>query len=217
MDRHSSSLEIVQAERLLSEFFERSDVGLAVFDESLRFQMVNPYLAATNRTSIESHIGKHVREILGGVGLQIEPAIKQVLATREPILNRELVGALPNRPDGGHWIDTLFPIADSNGNPKQVGVVVVELSHNLQLQGRESHISSPETVLRSWKDIARYVGTCIKTVQRWEMEYEFPVRRIEPKKGSVVFAFQREVEEWLRRRGQLQCHLRPHNKGSERH
>ena len=164
MDRHSSSLEIVQAERLLSEFFERSDVGLAVFDESLRFQMVNPYLAATNRTSIESHIGKHVREILGGVGLQIEPAIKQVLATREPIVNWELVGALPNRPDGGHWIDTLFPIADSSGNPRQVGVVVVELSHNLQLQGRESHIASPETVLRSWKDIARYVGTCIKTV-----------------------------------------------------
>ena len=197
MDRRNSSLDISQAERLLSEFFKRSIVGLAVLDESLSYQMINPYLAASNRTSVESHLGKHVREILGDVGLQVEPAIKRVFSTAEPVLNFELAGALPTRPEGGHWIDTLFPIADSNGKVKQVCVVVVELAKTIQLQAMQGHPSHPETVLRSWKDIAHYVGTCVKTVQRWERAYEFPVRRVEPNKGSVVFAFQNEVDDWL--------------------
>lgn len=219
MRRRSSSLEIAQAERLLSEFFKRSNIGLAIFDESLSYQMVNPYLATLNRTSVQSHLGKHVREILGNVGLQLEPAIKRVFATAEPILNCELAGALPTRPEGGRWIDTLFPIVDSSGKVKQVGAVVVELAKNAQLRAMHSDPSYPETVLRSWKDIACYVGTCVKTVQRWEKTSAFPVWRVEPNKpnkGSVVFAFQSEVDGWLHSRSvhaqaplRLPLHERP--------
>ena len=52
-------------------------------------------------------------------------------------------------------------------------------------------------VLRSWKDIAQYMGTCVKTVQRWERAYDLPVRRVQPGKGSVVLAFKNEVDQWL--------------------
>jgi predicted DNA-binding transcriptional regulator AlpA len=55
-------------------------------------------------------------------------------------------------------------------------------------------------VLRSWKDIARHLGTCVKTAQRWEQEQSFPVRRITRKNGAVVFAMSDEVEDWLRSR-----------------
>jgi predicted DNA-binding transcriptional regulator AlpA len=208
-------LEVAQTERQLSDFFSRSNVGLAVLDESLSYQMVNPYLAATNRTSVESHLGKHVREILGSVGLQVEPAIKRAFSTAEPVLNCELAGALPARPEGGQWIVTLFPIADSNGKIRQVGAVVVELGENVQLEALQCHPSHRETVLRSWKDIAHYVGTSVKTVQRWERAYEFPVRRVEPNKGSVVFAFQNEVDQWLHGRklhAQFPLRVPPHER-----
>ena len=218
MGRLSAFSEELQAERLFSEFFKRSSVGLAIFDEKLCYRMCNPYLAASNGTSVESHLGKHVREILGNVGLQVEPAVQQVFATARPVLNCEVAGALPTRPDGGHWIDTFFPIADSNGSVKQVGVVVVELGRDIELQ---SDPISTNTVLRSWKDIARYVGASVKTVQRWEHTYEFPVRRVNPSKGSIVFAFPKEVEDWLRRRD---LHLEPsiagtilRNERSKRH
>jgi predicted DNA-binding transcriptional regulator AlpA len=75
-----------------------------------------------------------------------------------------------------------------------VGVVVVEQKSKVHVETP----ASPETVLRSWKDIARYVGVSVKTVQRWERSYEFPIRRVSRSKGSVVFALQNEVEEWLR-------------------
>jgi hypothetical protein len=35
-------------------------------------------------------------------------------------------------------------------------------------------------------------------VQRWEQSYGFPIRRVNPSKGSVVYALQNEVDEWLR-------------------
>lgn len=209
MARRNSSLEVAQTERLLSEVFNRSNLGLAIVDEALCYQMVNPYLAVSNRTSAESHLGKHLREILGNVGLQVEPAIKQAFSTAEPVLNCVLEGALPARPEGGQWIGTFFPIADSNGKIRQVGAVVVELGKNIQLHAPQNQPAHREAVLRSWKDIAHYVGTCVKTVQRWERAYEFPVRRVEPNKGSVVFAFQNEVEMWLHgRKLQAQVPLR---------
>lgn len=191
--------EEIQAERLFSEFFSRSNVGLAIFDEKLCYRMCNPYLAASNGTSIESHLGKHMREILGNVAVQVEPSVRLVFATAQPVLNCEVAGALPTKPDGGHWIDTFFPIADSNGTVKQVGAIVVELPKHIQLQAVQSN-PVHSTVLRSWKDIAHFVGASIKTVQRWERTHDFPIRRVTPNKGSVVFALQEEVDQWLRSR-----------------
>lgn len=200
MGRRSTVSEAVQVERMFSEFFNRSNVGLAVFDETLCYRMLNPYLAASNGTSVESHLGKHVREILGKVGLQVQPAIERVFTTAEPVMNCEIAGALPTRPDGGHWIDTFFPISDSEGKVKQVGAVVVEISKDMHLQQVNENLLSSVPVLRSWKDIAQYVRSSVKTVQRWEHSQEFPVRRVNPNKGSVVFALQEEVDEWLRSR-----------------
>jgi transcriptional regulator with PAS, ATPase and Fis domain len=197
--------DLAQSERILAEFFKNSDVGLAVFDQNICYQMVNPYLAASNCTSIESHLGKHVKEILGKVGLQVEAAVQQVFANSQPLLNCELVGVLPTKPRGGHWIDTFFPIADSNGKVKQVGAVVVELESGIQIQTVHNHPSCANGVLRSWKDIAQYLGACVKTVQRWEHLDGFPVHRIIPKKGAVVFALRDEVDTWLRTRSCRGC------------
>src|SRR5579864_9546795 len=196
MARKSNWEQSLKSEGLLTEFFKHSMVGLAIFDERLYYEMVNPYLAASNGTTIESHIGKHVHEILGNVGLQVEAAIQQVFASARPVLNCDITGPLPTKPGGGHWIDSFFPIVDSTGKVNRVGAVVVELEKSLLLPRREN-IVSVNDVLRSWKDIAEYMGTCVKTVQRWESSYGFPVRRVQPGKGSIVLAFRKELDEWL--------------------
>ena len=54
-------------------------------------------------------------------------------------------------------------------------------------------------ILNSWKDIAKYLGCGVRTVQRWE-KLGMPVRR--PKKGirSAVLAISGEIDAWLKRR-----------------
>ena len=192
--------EMLESEGMLTDFFKGSMIGLAIFDERSYYEMVNPYLAVSNGTTIQSHIGKHVQEILGQVGLQVEPAIRQVFATAEPVLNCDIAGALPGRPGGGHWVDSFFPIVDSNGRVRRVGAVVVEVDKEMLLEPQRECTASVKHLLRSWKDIAGYVGTCVKTAQRWERSYDLPVRRVQPGKGSVVLAFRNEIDEWLLKR-----------------
>lgn len=57
-------------------------------------------------------------------------------------------------------------------------------------------------ILRSWKEIAHYAGTSVRTLQRWEKDFRLPIRRIATKKGSVVFAFRSDLDTWFRVRTQ---------------
>lgn len=52
-------------------------------------------------------------------------------------------------------------------------------------------------VLTSWKEIASYVNRSVRTVQRWEEAFGFPVRRLHGDEGSV-YALKEEVDTWLR-------------------
>src|SRR5437588_550595 len=59
---------------------------------------------------------------------------------------------------------------------------------------------SSQAVLNSWKEIAEYVGRGVRTLQRWEQFYGFPVHRPAGNHKSAVFAVPAEVDEWLRTR-----------------
>ena len=55
----------------------------------------------------------------------------------------------------------------------------------------------PELVLRSWKEIACYVGSGVRSAQRWERERGLPVRRQCGHARGSVMAFPEELEAWL--------------------
>ena len=69
--------------------------------------------------------------------------------------------------------------------------------------------------LTSWKEIARYLGKGVRTVQRWEAELGLPVRR--PKQGErhVVAALPEELDAWIQQalvsRNDLVVRLREEN------
>ncbi|HEY1612688.1 MAG TPA: hypothetical protein VGF97_03210 [Rhizomicrobium sp.] len=55
--------------------------------------------------------------------------------------------------------------------------------------------------LDSWKAIAQYLDRDVRSVQRWEHERGLPVYRLPGQKSSAVFAYEAELENWLRSRG----------------
>jgi Tfp pilus assembly protein PilF len=52
--------------------------------------------------------------------------------------------------------------------------------------------------LDSWKEIAAFFERDERTVRRWEIERGLPVHRVPGSSRGVVYAFTRELEEWLR-------------------
>jgi len=202
MGRNATSREFSSRQQF-HDIWNESGVGVAIFDEQLRYQALNSRLADINGVPLELHVGKHLREILGEVAFQVEPALKQVFDTGQPILSFETAGTLPSKPESKRWISNFFPVRDANGRVKQVGAIVVELGQAVQPQSPEPVNKPPRkaitnaNVLRSWKEIANYMGACVKTVQRWEHSYGLPVRRLAVSKGSAVFALTSEIDGWM--------------------
>lgn len=52
-------------------------------------------------------------------------------------------------------------------------------------------------VFTSWKEIARYFGKGVRTVQRWERELGLPVRRFEAQAERRVLAVPEELDQWV--------------------
>ena len=89
-----------------------------------------------------------------------------------------------------------FPFAFSSRRPNSRGnnprAIMGWLGEN------EMNISEDSTVLSSWKDIARYLGKGVRTVQRWERHLGLPVRRpIGASQKSAVVLYRGDVDTWL--------------------
>ena len=53
--------------------------------------------------------------------------------------------------------------------------------------------------LGSWKEIAAFFGKDERTVKRWEAQRGLPVHRVPGGNRTTVYAYTRELEDWLRR------------------
>jgi hypothetical protein len=60
----------------------------------------------------------------------------------------------------------------------------------------ENHTDN-SAVLTSWKDIARYMGKGVRTVQRWEQDFGLPVRRPHGSSKKAVLARPRDLDLWV--------------------
>jgi eukaryotic-like serine/threonine-protein kinase len=54
--------------------------------------------------------------------------------------------------------------------------------------------------LKSWKEIAEYIGRDVRTAHRWESNNGLPVHRLMHDKGATVYALTTEIDEWMAKR-----------------
>lgn len=52
-------------------------------------------------------------------------------------------------------------------------------------------------VLTSWKDIARYMGKGVRTVQRWEQDFGLPIRRPLGSSKKAILARPHDLDAWV--------------------
>jgi hypothetical protein len=123
------------SERLLEAFSNASTIGFAVLDNGLRYQSINNCLADINGIPAEAHLGVTVGEIFGEFAEKtVGPSYDRVLTYGE-ISHFEInKAALPTRPDSRYWgLNTNFPIRDRSGTVRQIGILVVEVTHQRKL------------------------------------------------------------------------------------
>ena len=71
----------------------------------------------------------------------------------------------------------------------------------MQTRGRENNQNE---ILSGWKEIARYLGRGVRTVQRYEHELGLPTRRISGHRSGSVVATKSDLDSWVNSRPTVQ-------------
>jgi len=76
--------------------------------------------------------------------------------------------------------------------------MTVRLSYCTDLSNRVRQRTKRNMVrLTGWKEIATYLRTSVRTVQRWERNEALPIHRHYHGKGSTSYALSEELDSWL--------------------
>lgn len=123
---------------VLDSALSNAPVGFGFLDEQLRFLRVNAAFARFNDLLPEDHVGLPIRELDGELADVVEPVLRQVLATRQPVVNVELTTRPKRRTaDRCHWLTSYFPIDAIQGHTPGIAVIVVDVAGQRQVEARD--------------------------------------------------------------------------------
>ena len=113
----------------LETVYGSAPVGLAFVDADLRYVRVNARLAALNGVPPEAHVGRTPAEVTPSLGPFLEPLLRGVLATREPVRGLELRTEAPGEPGTVRdWLIDYHPVVDPAGIVLGVTCSVTEVT-----------------------------------------------------------------------------------------
>ena len=151
MHRHMHTAERARTDlqRTLAELervYDGVPVGLCFLDEQLRFVRVNRVLAELTGIAVGDHLGRTIGGVLPRLGPLIEPRLRNVLATGDPVRAWDLP-ELGEDGQSGRWLRVhLHPVRDGDDHAAIVGV-------NCVVEDITPHRAA-ETALQSARDAA---------------------------------------------------------------
>jgi PAS domain S-box-containing protein len=103
-------------------------VGVAFITPDMRYEHVNEALARVNGRTVDEHLGRTVREVLGEHGADAERLTREVIARGQP-MELELGLRTPASPDEERFYEaTYFPVYGSDHGLLGVGSVVRDVT-----------------------------------------------------------------------------------------
>ncbi len=127
-----------EAERALAALdavLGASPVGIGFVDRDLRYVKLNEALAAINGRSVDAHLGRGVREVLGELGAALDPVLRDVVASGVPVVDMEF--STEWTPGERRWLlANYFPVRAPDGRTFGVGAAVVDITARKEAEQR---------------------------------------------------------------------------------
>src|SRR5947199_3131772 len=140
-------MQDITRQRLLHAAVDRAPVGMAVFDEDLRYLHVNAALAELNERSIADHLGRHVADVLPPhIAARLEPVLREVLVSGVGRHGVDFHGGRPGAPRS--WEGSVFAVG-GNGNAAGVGVLLLETTDRDRALARARYLARASAALGS--------------------------------------------------------------------
>jgi hypothetical protein len=125
---------VVAADRLCAAFSHTSALGFAIYDDRLRYQLINDALGIDHRIPAAAHMGNTTRDLLGNcIADKVEPYLRRVMTTSDR-LGFEFTACLSTREEPVSWLGQYFPIHGAVAKTIGTGLVVVDVTEQRKLE-----------------------------------------------------------------------------------
>lgn len=133
---------------LVDVLFEWAPLGIGLWDRDGRYVRVNERLAEMHGLPAAAHVGRTIADIAGDLGASVATAIRAVIETGVPVLNREVTGQLPTRPGvERHWRVSWVPVR-RGGEVAGAAALVLELTEQVAAEHERDALLAAERDLR---------------------------------------------------------------------
>ena len=184
--------ELNRANSLLENLYTSSPAGLSLHDQNLKYIRINQALADINGFPIKEHIGKTGRELIPNLANDIEPILRRVIETNQPICNVQLQGCTPANPNVvRYWSASYYPVDLLNGN-RGVGSVVMDITDRIQA---EASLQESEAKLLESQKLAHLGNWEIEVNDDFDLNYAratwsaelFDIYGLDPQQPVLTF------------------------------
>ncbi len=129
-------LNELEGERaLLNSLLDNAPVGFGFFDHELRHLRLNPALAEYNGLPVEAHLGRTLAEVLPYLSSEVAESFRQVLETGRSIINKEVIGETPRRPEEKrYWLWNFYPVKLPDGTLLGAGAIVSDIDERKRME-----------------------------------------------------------------------------------
>ena len=119
----------------IESVYATAPVGLAVLDTELRFLRINQRLAEMNGYPAAAHLGRTVREIVPQVADDVEPLLRGIITSGEPLLNLEITGETAAQPGiQRSWRENFYPLKSPDGQIIGINVVTEDITERKRVE-----------------------------------------------------------------------------------
>jgi PAS domain S-box-containing protein len=128
--------------REIEAVYSSAPVGLCVLDHELRYVRLNARMAEMIGYPAETLLGRSVRETTPALADEVEPKLRRVLETGEPVRGIEVRGITDAQPGVERvWVATWLPLRSADGRVIGINVAAEEVTENRRLQEKliEAH------------------------------------------------------------------------------
>ncbi len=126
---------------LLDTLMTTAPIGLAFLDCELRFVRVNQFLADINGLAVAAHQGRTLHEVVPKLAYLVEPVLRQVLTTGEPVMNLEISGETRAQPGVTcFWQESFYPVYAVDGAIAGIGVITQDITRQKQAEGEHARL-----------------------------------------------------------------------------